>query len=184
MGMSNLLPDTGAGDVKHSTGKRVTVPVATWWHTSSDERANGDARLRSRLGVAVPPREPRRYLAHDSNDSCGSTARRRPGNRFPLRSGVWIHRGRSRKLSPRAAYAQGKALTFKELVCDGCPLQKNELDADRARSLAASLEAAYDGEKAGTPDDDAVQALCGEGVEDCKLRMETVHYFLSRRYRL
>ncbi|MCY4511400.1 MAG: hypothetical protein OXG35_31220, partial [Acidobacteria bacterium] len=27
------------------------------------------------------------------------------------------------KVSPRAAYSQGKALTFRELVCDGCPLQ-------------------------------------------------------------
>ena len=88
------------------------------------------------------------------------------------------------KLSPRAAYAQGKALTFSELVCDGCPLQKNELDKDRAMSLTRSLEAAYEGEKAGTADDDAVQALCGAGVEDCKLRMETVHYFLTRRFRL
>ncbi len=89
------------------------------------------------------------------------------------------------KLSPRAAYAQGKALTYSELVCDDeCPLAKSELDADRARSLTASLEAAYDGETTGTPDDEAVQALCGEGVEDCNLRMETVHYFLSRRFRL
>lgn len=89
------------------------------------------------------------------------------------------------KLSPRAAYAQGKALTYSELACnDGCPLAKNELDADRARSLTASLEAAYDGETTGSPDDEAVGALCGEGVEDCNLRMETVHYFLSRRFRL
>ncbi len=89
------------------------------------------------------------------------------------------------KLSPRAAYAQGKALTYSELVCEGgCPLRKSELDADRARSLTASLEAAYDGGTTGSPDDDAVQALCGEGVEDCNLRMETVHYFLSRRFRL
>jgi hypothetical protein len=88
------------------------------------------------------------------------------------------------KLSPRAAYAQGKALTFQELVCDGCPLQKNELSKDRARSLTRSLEAAYEGEKAGTADDDAIQALCGAGIEDCKLRMETVHYFLTRRFRL
>lgn len=88
------------------------------------------------------------------------------------------------KLSPRAAYAQGKALTFKELVCDGCPLGKNELDKERAMSLTRSLEAAYEGEKAGTADDEAVQVLCGAGVEDCKLRMETVHYFLSRRFRL
>ncbi len=88
------------------------------------------------------------------------------------------------KLSPRAAYSQGKALTFSELVCDDCPVGRDELDKDRAMSLTASLEAAYEGEMAGSPDDDAVQALCAEGVEDCKLRMELVHYFLSRRFKL
>ena len=88
------------------------------------------------------------------------------------------------KLSPRAAYAQGKALTFQTLVCDGCPLQKSELNKNRAMSLTQSLEAAYEDRKAGTADDEVVQALCGEGVEDCKLRMETVHYFLTRRFRL
>ncbi len=88
------------------------------------------------------------------------------------------------KLSPRAAYSQGKALTFKDLVCDGCPVALSELDKERATSLTASLEAAYDGGTTGSPDDGAVQALCGEGVEDCQLRMELVHYFLSRRFKL
>ena len=88
------------------------------------------------------------------------------------------------KISPRAAYSQGKKLTFDALACGDCPLQRNELDADRARSLTASLEAAYDGNTTGSPDDEAVQALCGPGIDDCDIRMEVVHYFLTRRYKL
>ncbi len=89
------------------------------------------------------------------------------------------------QISPRKAYAQGKALTFKVLVCDDdCPLQKDELDRDRALSLTASLVAVHEGEETGSPDDEAVQALCGPGVDDCGIRMEVVHYFLSRRFKL
>lgn len=89
------------------------------------------------------------------------------------------------QISPRKAYAQGKALTFKVLVCDDdCPLQKDELDRDRALSLTASLVAVHDGEETGSPDDEAVQSLCGPGVDDCGIRMEVVHYFLSRRFKL
>ena len=88
------------------------------------------------------------------------------------------------KISPRAAYSQGKALTFDALVCDSCPLQKNELNRDRARSLTASLEAAYEGNETGSQDDEAVKALCGAAVEDCNVRMEVVRYFLTRRYKL
>ena len=87
------------------------------------------------------------------------------------------------KVSPRAAYSQGKALTFRELVCDTCPLQQDELDQGRARSLAASLEAAYEGGETGAADDAAVQVLCA-GADDCQLKMELVHYFLTRRYKL
>ncbi|MCY3545742.1 MAG: hypothetical protein OXH51_08055 [Gemmatimonadetes bacterium] len=88
------------------------------------------------------------------------------------------------QISPRKAYAQGKALTFKVLVCDDCPLQKNELDRDRALSLTASLAAVYEGEETGSPDDKAVQELCGPEIEDCGIRMEVVHYFLTRRFKL
>ena len=87
------------------------------------------------------------------------------------------------KISPRAAYSQGKALTFDVLVCDDCPIQRSELDRDRARSLTASLEAAYEGGETGSPDDAAVQVLCA-GADDCQLKMELVHYFLTRRYKL
>jgi len=93
-------------------------------------------------------------------------------------------RTRPGPLSPRKADAPGRALTFKVLVCDDCPLQKNELDRDRALSLTASLAAVYEGEKTGSPDDEAVQALCGPEIEDCGIRMEVVHYFLSRRFKL
>ena len=91
------------------------------------------------------------------------------------------------KVSPRAAYSQGKALTFNEMVCDDCPLQKNELNRERAASLTASLLAVYDGGQAAAGDTEAVQALCGDMTvedEDCALKMELVHYFLSRRYKL
>lgn len=88
------------------------------------------------------------------------------------------------QISPRKAYAQGKSLTFKVLACRGCPLQKSELDRDRAKSLAASLEAVYAEEETGSPDDEVVKTLCGPDTEDCGIRMEVVHYFLTRRYKL
>ncbi len=93
----------------------------------------------------------------------------------------------SGKVSPRAAYSKGKALTFDLLVCDSCPIKKGELDRDRARSLTASLVAVYNGKKTGSADDNAVAALCGKGDvqgEECKTRMEVVHYFLTRRFKL
>ena len=93
----------------------------------------------------------------------------------------------SGKVSPRAAYSKGKALTFDLLVCDSCPIKKGELNRDRARSLTASLVAVYNGKKTGSPDDQAVAALCGKGDvqgEECKMRMEVVHYFLTRRFKL
>lgn len=91
------------------------------------------------------------------------------------------------KVSPRAAYSQGKALTFNELVCDDCPIQKGDLNRERAESLTASLQAVYEGGQADAGDGDAVRALCGGATvedEDCALKMELVHYFLSRRYKL
>lgn len=88
------------------------------------------------------------------------------------------------QISPRKAYAQGKSLTFKVLVCDDCPIPKDDLDADRARSLTASLEAVHGGETTGSPDDEAVQALCDADGDDCGIRMEVVHYFLTRRFKL
>lgn len=90
------------------------------------------------------------------------------------------------KVSPRAAYSQGKALTFDLLVCDSCPLSRGDLDRDRARSLTASLVAVYEGNEAGSSDDKAVTALCSDGAvgsEDCNLKMELVHYYLSRRFK-
>ncbi|MXY24015.1 MAG: hypothetical protein F4Y45_05770 [Acidobacteria bacterium] len=91
------------------------------------------------------------------------------------------------KVSPRAAYSQGKALTFDLLVCDSCPVQRGDLDRDRAVSLTASLVAVFDGNTTGSADDEAVTAVCGGGAvqgEECNLRMELVHYFLSRRFKL
>ncbi len=91
------------------------------------------------------------------------------------------------KVSARAAYSQGKALTFDLLVCDSCPLSRDGLDRDRARSLTASLVAVHAGKNTGSSDDEVVTALCGGGAvqgQDCKLRMELAHYFLTRRFKL
>lgn len=85
------------------------------------------------------------------------------------------------KVSPRAAYSQGKALTFDALVCDGCPLRR--LDRGRAESLRAGLEAAHAAGDATAE----VTALCGGAAVqggECTLKLELVHYFLTRRYKL
>lgn len=91
------------------------------------------------------------------------------------------------KVSARGAYTTGKALVFRELVCRDCPLQRRELDRQRARSLKASLEAAFAEEKPGTPDDDHIKVLCTGKVQsarECAARLQYVLAYLDRRYRL
>ena len=85
------------------------------------------------------------------------------------------------KVSPRAAYSQGKALTFDTLVCGDCPVQR--LDRNRAESLRADLEAAHSAGDATAE----VAALCGSAAvqgDECTLKLELVYYFLTRRYKL
>lgn len=91
------------------------------------------------------------------------------------------------KVSARGAYTTGKALVFRELVCRNCPLQRRELDRQRARSLKASLEAAFAEEKPGTLDDDHIKVLCTGKVQsarECAARLQYVLAYLDRRYRL
>jgi hypothetical protein len=96
--------------------------------------------------------------------------------------------GASQGISPKSAYTQGKAITFSKLVCSSCPLQKGDLDRDRAMSLKNSLEARNMSEKPGTPDDENIQVLCpGNSASGCESGMdeqELVHYYLTRRYKL
>ena len=80
-------------------------------------------------------------------------------------------------VNPRDAYTKGKALTFEKLVCSSCPLQKRDLDRDRALSLKNSLEARDEAEKPGTPDDEHINALERD-------EQEFVHFYLTRRYKL
>lgn len=80
-------------------------------------------------------------------------------------------------VSPRDAYVQGKALTYKKLVCDGCPIAKGGLNEDRAISLKNSLEARDEAEKPGTADDENIKVLDRD-------EQEMVHYFLKRRFKL
>lgn len=93
-----------------------------------------------------------------------------------------------RGISPRIAYTQGKAVTFKKLVCASCPLQRPELDRLRAASLKNSLEARDNDQKPGTPDDEHIQVLCpgtkAVGCDSDVDEQELVHYYLTRRYKL
>jgi hypothetical protein len=85
------------------------------------------------------------------------------------------------KVSPRAAYSQGKALTFDALVCGDCPVQR--LDRDGAATLRGDLEAAHSAGDATAE----VTALCGSAAvqgDECTLKLELVYYFLTRRYKL
>ena len=104
----------------------------------------------------------------------------------PLLASGSIAAGRG--ISPRAAYTQGKALTFEKLVCGSCPLQKADLNRERAQSLKDSLEARGEAKKPGTPDDEHIKVLCpAAGAAACEGRpdeQELVHHFLTRRYKL
>ncbi len=91
-------------------------------------------------------------------------------------------------MNPRDAYTLGKALTFEKLVCASCPLNRRDLDRDRAQSLKNSLEARDEAEKPGTPDDEHIAVLCpGAGAAACDGKpdeQELVHFYLTRRYKL
>ena len=80
-------------------------------------------------------------------------------------------------INARDAYVQGKSLTFKKLVCAGCPIQPGSLDRERALSLKNSLEARDEADKPSTEDDAHIGVL---GRDE----QEMVHYYLTRRYKL
>lgn len=91
-------------------------------------------------------------------------------------------------INPRDAYTMGKALTFEKLVCPSCPLQKRDLNRDRAVSLKNSLEARDETAKPGTEDDEHINVLC-PGADDAVCEgqpdeQELVHFYLTRRYKL
>ena len=91
-------------------------------------------------------------------------------------------------MSARDAYVQGKAVTFRKLVCASCPLQAGQLNRERALSLKNSLEARASETKPGTQDDDHILVLCpGSGSGNCADapdEQEMVHYYLTRRFKL
>ena len=88
------------------------------------------------------------------------------------------------KLTPRGAYTLGKAITFREVVCRTCPINRREFNRTRARALIDTLSAAFKTSKPGEPEDDVIVALCSSSAESCVVNIELVHYYLKRRYRL
>ena len=88
------------------------------------------------------------------------------------------------KMTMRGAYSLGKSIMFRELVCRTCPIKRRGFNRERARSLSDSLSAAFKTDKPGTPDDDIVQGLCSSSDESCVIKIELVHYYIKRRFRL
>ena len=92
------------------------------------------------------------------------------------------------KLSPQEAYTQGKILLFRVLICNGCPLGTQRLDRSEAGVLAGTLIAIHEGRTSGTDAENAAQTLCDSpadvGQDECTIRMASVHYYLTRRFKL
>jgi len=86
-------------------------------------------------------------------------------------------------------YRQGKKLFFHKIACSKCPIKRHEVNAKRAASLAASIEA-RDGLSLEdeTKDDLIIQRLCpGEDAGNCSGKpdeQELVQYYLTRRFKL
>ena len=86
------------------------------------------------------------------------------------------------KATTSANYSRGKAITFRNLVCRKCPIQKRDFNRERARAVKESVDAALTGRTSGSGTDD-IKALCAD-PEGCADRLKAVQYFLQRRYKL
>ena len=87
------------------------------------------------------------------------------------------------KAAASAGYSRGKAITFRELVCRNCPINKRGFNRERAGRLKESIDAALAGRSGGS-ETDSIQALCATDREGCAGKLEAVQQFLTRRYKL
>ena len=89
--------------------------------------------------------------------------------------------GPGAKAGGRGDYAHGKSITFRQLVCDSCPIGRAGFDRDRAAAVKQSIDAALGG---GAPTDE-LRAFCAAGERrECAEKLRLVRRFLERRYRL
>lgn len=82
-----------------------------------------------------------------------------------------------------AQYTRGKVITFRELVCRDCPIQKRDFNRERASRVKESIDAALAGRSGGSETDN-IKKLCAGDAEGCASKLEAVQYFLQRRYKL
>lgn len=87
------------------------------------------------------------------------------------------------KAAASASYSRGKAITFRELVCRRCPIEKRDFNRDRARDVKESIDAALAGRSGGSETDN-IKQLCADDAQACSGKLEAVQYFLQRRYKL
>ena len=85
------------------------------------------------------------------------------------------------KAASRAEYARGKAVVFKELVCRNCAISRREFKRERAEQVLAEVNALLAGADASGMD---AAALCRDGVEACRPKLQSVKRYLTKRYRL
>ena len=89
------------------------------------------------------------------------------------------------RIGSGGVYSVGKSLLFRELVCRrNCPIPRRGFSRDRARSLKASLEAAFTENKPGTPDDEHVKVLLDGSDAENNAKVAAVLVYIERRYRL
>ena len=107
------------------------------------------------------------YFAYPAADASGSAG---PGAKSVRSGGI---------------YSLGKSVLFRELVCRRkCPIERRGFNRARARTLKASLDAAFAEDKPGTDDDEHIRVLfTGTDVENTA-KVAAVRVYLERRYRL
>ncbi len=78
-------------------------------------------------------------------------------------------------------YAHGKAVTFRQLICEGCPISRAGFNRDRASQVQQSIDSALGG---GAPTDE-LRTFCAAGERgECAEKLRLAQRFLKRRYRL
>ena len=82
-------------------------------------------------------------------------------------------------------YSLGKSILFRELVCRrDCPIPRRGFNRERARTLKASLDAAFSEHKPGTPDDEHIKVLLGGTDAENSAKVAAILVYIERRYRL
>jgi len=83
-------------------------------------------------------------------------------------------------------YKQGKVAFFQKLACQGCPIQRSQVDKDLAKSLVESIKTRDALKAEPLAHDETISLLCpGANAKGCAAgvdEQEMVQHYLSRRF--